>query len=641
MTASEPKNSVASVLRPAGSPRRFLLRAFRSALAVAFAVLLTQEAVAQSGNQGPIRLTPPGLNGGQGGNDDGGQAGTAPAPNEAPAAGGTSGSGSGSDGGSSGGFQTIAPSTPRQGIQIRTLAQPSIETVGVLTDATGGLGFDLWEGSQRGIVLGLMRRLPGDLDSYDGRQLAQRLLLTDAAPPESGAEHENVELLLARVERLRALGDSRGLLRLLSVAPSDLVARKLARPRVEAELLEGDYAGACLDTRSRADFTDAPDFWQKALIFCQIHAGEIPAAQLGLQLMAELPSEGTGAFLAMGRRMLDGLGALPEKIGPNAPDLAMADLLGESLPPGFLPLETPGFAQAALRLSGLPPEERARAAEIAADRRLVGPSAVTRAYKEIPFTGEQLDAALTLAPSQPSHVGRALLYQAAARSKNPEVKAEMLLNVLESAEADGQFQAIASAFAGQLQALPPRPDLAWFASTAGRALYALGRYEQASEWLELARREAVTSPQAQASVTLLWPYALMAGDGAADWDGSLMAWSLARNEGAGELADMQAQLTSSFRALGMGGRVEAESLARKPYGSGVTPDFTNLPALRDASLAGRRGETLLLAALALGPNGTREVHPEIAEAVLQALRAVGLPAEARALAIEMALNAGI
>ncbi|MEJ2026807.1 MAG: hypothetical protein P8X52_04935, partial [Limibacillus sp.] len=194
MTASEPKNSAAPVLGPAGSPQRFLLRVFRSVLAVAFSVMLIQEAGAQSGNQGPIRLTPPGLNGGQGGTDDGGQAGTVPAPDDGSAAGASNGavggSGGGSSGGgsSSGGFQTIAPSTPRQGIQIRTLAQPSIETVGVLTDATGGLGFDLWEGSQRGIVLGLMRRLPGDLDSYDGRQLAQRLLLTDAAPPESGAE---------------------------------------------------------------------------------------------------------------------------------------------------------------------------------------------------------------------------------------------------------------------------------------------------------------------------------------------------------------------------------------------------------------------------------------------------------------------
>lgn len=584
-------------------------------------------ALAQSSGNGPIRLTPPSVNDDRSAPQDPAQPPQpgAPFPSATP--------------------QPTAPeinaATPRRGIQIQTLAEPSIETLGPLSDETGGLGYDLWAGSQRGIVLGLMRRLPDQLESYEGRDLAYRLLLTDAAPPEGGAEHENAELLLTRAALLQGLGQSGGLLRLLEVAPSDIVNAQLARPQVEAQLLVGDYGEACANTRAHADFSDSPEFWQKSLIFCQVFGGEIAAAQLSLQLMAELPGETSGTFLAMGQRMLDGFGEVPRTISPSAPDLAMADLLGEPLPDGFLPLDAPGFAKAALRLSGLSPEERARAAEVAAAQRLIGASSLTRAYKEIPFSQPQLEAALTLAASQPPAVGRALLYQAARRTESPAAAAEIMINAFESAENDGLYQAVVAAFEGPLVRLGAQPDLAWFAATAGRALYSLGKHEQAGAWLDVARQEAVTSPQAQASVTALWPYAMLAGDSAADWDGSLMAWGLARNEAEPQVESMKQQLATSFRALGVSERLDVGLGAGASFSGPVTPDTTKLIALRDASEAGRRGETLLLTFIALGPQGTRAVHPLTQEAILQALKRVGYDAEARALAIEMALKAGI
>ena len=585
------------------------------------------------GNGGPIRLTPPGIN--DAAPEDLSPAEATPENN-------------GSSGGSFGGQTFVAPgpgvspSAPRRGIQIQPLSRPSIETLGVLHSGGGSLGYDLWERSQRGIVLGLMRRVPGALDSMTGRQIAYRLLLTDAAPPLSGTEHENADLLAERIERLRAFGHSRGLLRLLDVIPGDIVARRFSLEQVEAQLLEGDYAGACANARAQADLSSAPFFWQKTLIVCQIHNGEIAAAQLGLQLMAELPGPESGAFLAMGRRMLDGFGEVPQAISASAPDLAMADLLGESLPADFLPLEAPGFAKAALRLAGLPPETRARAAEQAVMQALVPPSALERAYREIAFTPEQRDAALTLAGSQPASVGRALLYQAGARSNDPAAHAEILLNAFETAHDDHLYQAVVAAFEGQLTRLPATPQTAWFAASAGRALYALGRYEQAAQWLELARSEAMVSPQAQASVTLLWPYTLLAGDSAADWDGSLSAWALARNEAPATVERLRDHLTTSFRAFGANERLLAGVAQSTPAASGpVTPDPTNLLAMRDAADDGRRGEVLLLVLAALGAEGSDSISPMVQDAVLQSMLRVGMADEARRLAIEMALRAGI
>jgi hypothetical protein len=66
-----------------------------------------------------------------------------------------------------------------------------------------------------------------------------------------------------------------------------------------------------------------------------------------------------------------------------------------------------------------------------------------------------------------------------------------------------------------------------------------------------------------------------------------------------------------------------------------------LLALGDAAAAGRRGETVLLSLTALGPAAPAESHPLALGYAVSALAAVGLGGDARALAIEAALAAGI
>jgi hypothetical protein len=71
------------------------------------------------------------------------------------------------------------------------------------------------------------------------------------------------------------------------------------------------------------------------------------------------------------------------------------------------------------------------------------------------------------------------------------------------------------------------------------------------------------------------------------------------------------------------------------------PDATLLYALERASEMRRLGETVLLGLLVLGESGTAESHPLALNAVLRALREVGLERDARALAIEAAIAKGV
>jgi hypothetical protein len=74
---------------------------------------------------------------------------------------------------------------------------------------------------------------------------------------------------------------------------------------------------------------------------------------------------------------------------------------------------------------------------------------------------------------------------------------------------------------------------------------------------------------------------------------------------------------------------------------------TSLPSpmlwygLRAAAEEQRLGETILFALVSLGSDGLDQVHPLILNEVISHLRLVGLDTEARALALEAAIAAGL
>jgi len=64
-------------------------------------------------------------------------------------------------------------------------------------------------------------------------------------------------------------------------------------------------------------------------------------------------------------------------------------------------------------------------------------------------------------------------------------------------------------------------------------------------------------------------------------------------------------------------------------------------SLSDAAAAHRIGETVLLSLYALGPEGPAGCNPLALARVIAALRQIGFDSEARAIAIEAAIAAGV
>ena len=537
-------------------------------------------------------------------------------------------------------------------IEVNPLADIALDSIGVLGPDDGGFGQDMWRGTDRLVVESVLRQVPGVVRSPVMRELARRLLLSIATPPaaqggvaESGGSSS---LLALRIDRLAALGEIDGLNELLAVVPTRQDDETIARTRIDTFLLARDNAESCRLVRNGIAAYHALSYWQKAMVFCNMMAGEREMAMLGLDLLRELGSSDDPAFFTLASAAPDGTAAIPADVTLTPLHLAMLEATERPVPPEAVANAAPGLLLAIARAPKADLEVRARAGEQAGAAGLLTGEALARIYDAYTFEPAELANAISAVASQSGPRARALLYQAARAQTLPATRAEVLRVALQNAQDSGFYQAAVSVHLPLLLEIPANPELAWFAGTAGRALYAAGRFEQASAWLALGRQEAILNPQAATAVATLWPYSRLAGDVALTTDGNLAAWSAMRDgqggpEGAGEAQGRrQTLLRAVFQALGM-----QDPLPWNAIAAASAPEARPLPnaallyALQDAGESGRVGEAILFSLAVLGQAGPADSHILALSTVLTALNRVGLGNEARALAIEAALANGV
>lgn len=540
-----------------------------------------------------------------------------------------------------------APAVPgRAVIEVNPLGDISLDSIGVLGPDTGGFGQDLWRGADRAAVESLLARLPGDIRSPTLRELARRMLLSIATPPAvpSGAPPaRGSSLLVIRADRLAAMGEVDGLNELLAVVPSRLDNETMARARVDGLLVAQDNDEACRHIRNGIAAYNAGPYWQKAMVFCNMVAGDTNKVMLGVDLLREVGAADDPVFLTLASAVIGNKAEVPADVSLTPLHLAMLGIVGEPVPPSAVAQASPALLIAIARSSTADIEVRAHAAELACAAGLITGEALAHIYDAFSFTPGQLANAISTFASGPGPMARAMLYQAARMQSLPATRAEVLRVALQPNATPEVYQAVVRAFLPLLLEVPATSDVAWFAGTAGRALYATGKFEAASAWLALGRQEAILNPQAATAVAALWPYSRLAGDAAMTTDGSLAGWSAMRDiAGDAAQARRQALLRGAFQALG-----EQDALSWNTIAAAADvpprpmPAAALLYALRDASESRRIGETVLLALVVLGTAGPADSHVLALSSAIAALNRLGMGQEARALAIEAALANGV
>ena len=534
-----------------------------------------------------------------------------------------------------------------EGIEVDRLGTLDTGTLGILDPGDGGLGPNMWRQTPRHVVESLLPRIPAELDSPALRSLARRLLLSSSAPPDrrQTPEGDVPSLLRLRVDRLMALGHYMDTARLLRVVPRRQQTRALKRVRVTAALLAGEREQACQVVAGTVAEAEAP-FWQTALAVCQMARGQRQQAGLTASLLREM-ADRPARFLAV----YDAVRAGTPLPGPPYPPMAAALLLyGErAVPAALAKTRDPGLARAVAGHAATPARRRVAAAERAAAAELLAPAELRRRYRKVAFPENLLAAArarrLVLAPPAAGVLSpaarRALRFQAAVTASEPAARARIMAKVFADVPS-ARYVAVARAFLPLISAHGARPELAWFAGTAGRVLYAAGRADAATRWLKLAREEAVITPDAAAALTALWPYARLAGGAAVPMNGGLAAWRGAQPADGARVALQEGLLRAAFQALQAGDpRTWLAMSAETPAQARAVPPASLIYALRQAGMGARTGEVALLSVIALGATGLADVHPLTLNTALTALHEVGLTATARRLAIEAALANGI
>ena len=519
------------------------------------------------------------------------------------------------------------------GFVFEPLTTPDVHGIGVLDDKHGGLGVDLWNGSPRALLAKLLPALPVHTSSPALRQLMQRLLLTAAAVPAGGED-----LLFHRVERLWAMGEVDGMLQLIAAVPAGAFDARLWRFRVDGLLLQGDSAAAC--AQPSPAHKDDDGYLAQVSAFCAALAGRTAEAALTADWLQE-HGFGDDAFFAALEAMSGAAIALTSLPQPRPLHLAMARFAKLALPADAASGNEPAILRAVALDTATPTETRLIAAEKADQIGALDTEVLRHLYSTVTFSGDVADRPIDDAANPAGWRSRALLFRITQAQPSAPARAELIAKALRLGQQRGQFAATARIYAPLIEATPPSAQLAGFAGIAVRALLAAGRRDAIAAWLP-----HCPPAGSRADIAPVWPLLRLmeAHEDDPPQPGQLSAWLKQRTPLQPDRARAQASLLFGLLEA-LGDKVRTEDWLELMDGPTVSATTMPQPALwhaqRIAAEELRSGETVLLALVSLGDGFPDTIDPTAIYRVVASLRLVGFDEEARAIAVEAALAAGV
>jgi hypothetical protein len=456
------------------------------------------------------------------------------------------------------------------------------DSVGILPERDTGFDRKIWRDTPLALVLKLVDRLPGRIDSAAEHELAKNLLVSVADAPKG--DDGGDRLLLARVRKLLAIGNVNEAAALARAQPGVPDDPALARAEIDAELLADQIEAACIDLRAFAAILTDP-VSANALLLCRQRAGEA--------ISVDVPPMD-----------VDSLGAAARIAGAPLP--AAAD-------------SPPARLAAAAHDPRLAPEQRLEAAfEAGRASAMYGDDLATVFRAAPPAAGVAADAGATAgaADAAPSDgAAAAALFHAIETDGDTHRKLALAERGLLSPE--GVADKISVAMAQPLRDLQPVPELGVIAARMAIVFYTLGDTEAATPWAELAEQSGAGAA--------VWPYRVLLKQadplGIADWE---------QQSGLDD-----AHLARVLMTLSAFGVTAPPGASRHIAGEDrPDPAMPDLLAIDRSAGDLRVGETTLRAIAMLGQDGPARAHPLALRRALADLDGVQMHNEARALAFE-------
>jgi len=505
---------------------------------------------------------------------------------------------------------------------------------GALDPSAARLPANLWRGSDRAAVVGLIDALPARPSSYVLRDLTRRTIAC-AAPPPPGATVVP-GFAQTRAIALLAMGDAPLAASLLSAIPKTARDEATDRLLLDASLLAQDRSLACTVARDRAGLAEAVVF-AKASAFCESLAGDRVRAEFAAALAAERAPDDQAFFqlldLATGAATEPGRAVKRLK---SATPLHLAMLRAVGLPPPGLPKELDApYALAVERMVAVDPAAALDLRAAAAWRALKANAADLGAARQLLLAvgasdSRQTGPAISLAE-------RMAAAAAAAPGPDRALALARLLAKGDELEAGGAVARLATPMTAALLPLASGPDIG---GRLARGLLLGGEADRAKRWRDSLERAGAVPGATDEAARLTELIALadgedsrsFAGVDAALWLGVVSRIYASDQNATGDFAGKVALLSELRAALGLP-TAPSQTLA---------PNAGRLEPLEAAAATGRVGETVLRAAiLAESADAALGSRPHRLARATRALAQAGLHAEARQLAVEAAIAGGL
>jgi hypothetical protein len=558
-------------------------------------------------------------------------------------------------------------------INIQELEKLDSDSIGTLTKGSGGFGISMWEGTNRSLIDKLLPKLPINSSSRAMRSLIRRLLLSAAKAPgisntikdkivsEQPGEKASIisteinltgKLLSMRIERLLAMGDLLGATNLLNVAPNRDTDPMLLKNQINVLFLSNDNARACSLVLQRGTNFE-PSYWQKSLVYCQALAGEIAKANLGADLLREIGEKDPTYFGLLNLLLNQEKFMITSLTEPSPLHFSMIRAAKIKLPKNFTSSNNAAVLKTIATSPNMDPALRIETAERAEAVGALQTTVLRELYASVNFPKEILDNALSQSTKDRSALSRALLYRKALNERIPTAKAEILSIVFKIAREDGKFHSAARLYHHILRDVPATKDLVWFAPEAARALLAAGDSLSAESWFNvLVPTTGLSGKKAVVLRDHLAPLARLTGQLPDEkWnEKQLDNWWKFEIESSEKksvnFSIVYGRATLLYSLLeALGDRVPArrwEPLLKSTLQPSIIMPPTPLwRMLNQAVTEVKLAETVLLSMLMLGEFGPTQVNPIVLRQVIISLRRVGLHSDARALALEAAVAAGL
>ena len=526
-------------------------------------------------------------------------------------------------------------------IQSIELKRIDMNTIGILS-VDKGLGYKMWEGSDRKFVEKYLKLLPVNKKSDIAIDLTKKLLLTSASVP-SGESENN--LFIIRIKKLLELGDLENAKLLIDAFPDDEKEEEIQKIELEINLSLNNFDFVCSNIDEKLKRYRSNLYWKKIQIFCQILNDEINKANLGLSLIKEDKNFNDDDFLSI----LDNLiykedidGSQFQNI--NLLNLAMTRIGKITLSDVTSFNDDPLFLSMLYGMPNVSIETRIAALEKSQKLISIPKDTIEEIYNSYEVKGNEMKFPLDNEFVDLGPATQAILYQRAIKEVNIENKAKILKKALDIALEHKSYSLIVQLNLETILEIKPSKTLLWFANTASKALFYSNELEVAFEWYELLIKYKDDNIDLFIDFMEIWPiaeiYKLYEKDFQNNTEFNISQEEIVKSINKFELQNEKLNFnTQGFYFLETFGikinpSIWLATLEVSEDNLLIMPNSSILSLLEFAANNNRVGETVLLILIAADGNELNKLNPFFLQKIIKSLDRVGLGGKVKDLIIE-------